>query len=185
MAGITEHISKIDGSRRLSLEAIRLFFERRDSLSVHSLAAGAHQVLADLAIAKGLQSIIKNNKYLRPEMKAEWFQIINAPFNFLKHADRDADRVLEFKPAVTPFFIMDSVQIYEQITGTRPTEFNIFLLWFGLKFPHLVEQGPLKLIIDQGRQAGMDPNDFDAVVELLQAARSSAAYKSLERTRDR
>ena len=168
-------ISKLDSSRRLTEEAIALFFENRDMLAVHALAAAAHQVLADLAIARGHQSILKNNPLLKPDRRAEWFQILNATHNFLKHADRDPDAKFEFRPGATPFFIMDSVYIYEQITKQRPHAFNVFMLWFNLKYPHLLLEGPIRQIIGGMLAQGMDPDDFEAIREVIRRGPNAIA----------
>lgn len=46
---MTLHISKLDSARRQLETAVRLFFVDGDPVSVHTLAAAAGEVLADLA----------------------------------------------------------------------------------------------------------------------------------------
>ena len=44
---IKEKLTKLDVARRQIDEAIRMFFERRDTVSTHTVASAASQVLAD------------------------------------------------------------------------------------------------------------------------------------------
>src|SRR5690606_3545259 len=134
-----------------------------------------HQVLTDICTSQGRLSIVKSNPYLRPERRGEWLSIVNASANFLKHADRDPDHILEFRPDVTPMFIIDAVQMYEQIEGRRPFEFNLFVLWFNMKFPALLLSEPMNKVIEDGLAAGVDPNDYETILMLLKMSRDGAA----------
>lgn len=96
----------MDAARRQLREAICLFFERRDMIAVHTLGAASLQILHDLAKARGVISFIKDNPMIRPEYKKEVFKKISEAENFFKHADRDSDKFLEFRPEVTRFFFV-------------------------------------------------------------------------------
>jgi hypothetical protein len=174
MAAEVQHVSKLDVAYRQLDEAVQLFFERRDPVAVHSLAAAAHQVLTDLGNAKGLQNFIKGNPYIREEMRREWIQLINEPYNFIKHADRDPEATFEFRPAVTPVFILDALQLYQQLTGNLPHRLNVFLMWFNVAYPHTVA-GPFKEIAEKARLAGLDPNAYDVLLEVIRQGAPRAA----------
>jgi hypothetical protein len=181
MAHEIERVSKLDVAYRQLDQAIQLFFERRDPVAVHSLAAAAHQVLTDLGDKKGVTNFIKRNPHIREEMRREWIRRINEPYNFIKHADRDPDEVFEFRPAVTSIFILDALQLYQQLTGKLPHKLNIFLMWFNVAYPDAVS-GPLKEMAEKARQAGLDPNNFEILLELIMRVPPNT---SLERTRER
>ena len=86
-----ETISKLDGARRHLDEAIKLFFEDRDPLVVHTLAAAAQGTLRDVAKATGAErlSILHDHPGIPAEHRKTWINSINAPRNFFKHADKD------------------------------------------------------------------------------------------------
>lgn len=96
-----ENVSKLVAAARQLREAIFLFFERRDAVAIHTLAAASHQILVDLASERGLSGIPKNNPLVRSEKEKEWITLVNNSHNFFKHADRDPEAVC-FRPASLP-----------------------------------------------------------------------------------
>jgi len=101
-------ITKLDAAERQLLEAIRLFFEERDPVCVHTLAAAAVGVLDDLARSKGMSRPLRDSARIAPEHRNDWIAAINAAQNFFKHADRDPDASLEFRPGTTAFLMIGS-----------------------------------------------------------------------------
>ena len=60
--------------------------------------------------------------------------------NFFKHADRDPDALLNFKPITTTFFLMDAVSSYEALTGERPPILRTFQMWMMIQNSDLVKE---------------------------------------------
>lgn len=164
-------VTKLEVAERQLVEAILLFFQRRDRVAVHALAAGAHQVLSDLAGAHGKDTIIKNNPHLNPDksVRDEYYRRLNEAYNFMKHADRDPDpaAVVTFRPAVTPHFIFDSILIYMEFDRVISPEFRAFLVWYQVKYPDLLLNGEFKDVIEQQIQAGLDPDDLGIFLSLI------------------
>lgn len=77
-------ISKVDAADRQLRVAIRLFFERKDLLAVHTLAAAAQGILTDLTRPKDIKIIFDR---LDPDLR----RAFRAAQNFLKHADKDPE----------------------------------------------------------------------------------------------
>ncbi|MEE8528207.1 MAG: hypothetical protein V3S70_06495, partial [Gammaproteobacteria bacterium] len=75
MTGV-ENIRKLDVAKRQLIQAILLFLQGRDTVSVHTLAAAAHQILSDIAIANGKDTIIKNSPRLtrNPVLRRKYYQ---------------------------------------------------------------------------------------------------------------
>ena len=42
------YVTKLAAARRQLLEAIRMFFAEQDELAIHTVAAAAHRIIADL-----------------------------------------------------------------------------------------------------------------------------------------
>jgi hypothetical protein len=170
MTDAVHKIGKLDAARRQLSVSIRLFFEQRDVIAIHTLAAAAHQILSDLAAKRGqgILGIIKNNPFLRPEKKTEWRKLVNSAQNFFKHADHDPAEILEFRSAATAFFLVDAVQIYHQLTGELPIEQNVYLGWFHLTYPDLLLDGPVKHFVQNALGDGLDSTDFSLFLKAIE-----------------
>ena len=133
-----ETVSKRDVARRQMNEAIRLFFERRDTIAIHTLAAAAAQVLHDLCKARSIETIIRDAKLIRPDKQKYWRQVLKASENFFKHADRDPKATHEFRPGSTEFVIFDATHMYSLLTKRHTYESAVFQSWFFLNYPDLL-----------------------------------------------
>lgn len=131
-------IHKIDAARRQIEIAITLFFYERDFVSIHTLAAAGHNIIVDVAKQKRItvKSIADIGLSLvKEEHKKQYVKKIRESENFFKHADKDADGILEFNPELTEFFLWNAVNNYRSITGEMPPIFDVFDLWFMVTHP--------------------------------------------------
>lgn len=146
-----EKITKLEGAERLLKTSIHLFFDERDMLAIQALVAGAHEVLRTLlAKKKQIGSFIKDNDHIRPEYLREYLNHLNRTQNFLKHADKDPDGILDFYEAATPFWILDAIGMYVRLTGSMKHEvFFIFFGWFAQEYPKVLNEGPLLNAVNQ------------------------------------
>ncbi len=163
-----EPLTKLDAARRQLATAITLFFDGGDSVSVHTLTAAAQEILRDLGHPRGIGSIFKDSPNIRPDKQKEFRQILSADQNFFKHADRDPEAVHDFRPAVNPFYILDSIELYTQLVGTHFPEAEVFLFWFAMMYPD-VTAGELRELALKARQLGIDPENFQTVRAVLTA----------------
>lgn len=160
-----ESISKLDAARRQLRSAILLFFERGDDVSIHTLASASQDILRDLGRPKGVKSFIKDNPNIRADKVKEVRGIFSATQNFLKHADRDPAVRHEFRPGVIPFIIEDAVELYRGLAELFPAA-QCFWLWFAMKFPEMV-LGDLRALVNQSLAQGLNPDNYEAVRELI------------------
>lgn len=160
-----EVVTKLEVAERQLRMAIRLFFERKDLIAVHTLAAAAQEVLRDLGRPRGIKSIFKGSDRIRPEKRKEINDIFNQAQNFFKHADRDASDCLKFYYEATKFYLMDAALLYNQLTGRQFPEITGLVGWFMLKFPDLLDYDPCLQATTQFAK-GINVDDF----ELLLAA---------------
>lgn len=125
-------IDKIEVVRRQLAEAVRLFFEQRDPIVIHTIIAAAHQILIDLGRAKGVSSIVKNCQDLDAEARRERIRLLNGPYNFFKHADNDPYGKLFLGPLVeyNSDYIMDACVMLQGIAGELPIEAKVYWAWF-------------------------------------------------------
>lgn len=152
-------LNKFDAAERQLLLAIRLFFAEEDSVSIHTLAEAAGQVLYDIGKSKNVHSIVRDMTYIKPGMQKEWLQGIFAARNFFKHADKDKESQLEFNPDVNDFSLWDACQMHQQIKKASNVEVFIFTTWFYLRYDNLIEDdSPIKLLQQKAKQTGTLPN---------------------------
>jgi hypothetical protein len=125
-------VGKLDVVARQIREAVRLFFEQRDLIVVHTIIASAHQILFDLGTCLGITSVVKNTTALRDDEVQSFLSTINRPFNFFKHADRDPDPTINVGPLerLTADFIMDAIIMLQEVGGSIPMEAKVYWAWF-------------------------------------------------------
>ena len=119
-----------------------------------------------MASERDLDGFIKNNPLVRPEKSKEWIDLVNKSQNFFKHADRDSEAILEFRPSITPFFILDAVQLYGQIAGEMTLEQRVFWAWFIAMYPDFLLDAPLKNAVTDALASGLAPNNFSPLLAL-------------------
>jgi hypothetical protein len=156
-----EWVSKPQVAKRQLTTAIRLFFERRDPIAVHTLIAAAHQVLTDLGKPKGIVSLVKGGQ------QAAERKVVNFAANFFKHANKDPEGRINVAPLsdVTAEFLMDAVVMLHRLSSDLPIEAKVYWAWFVTKNRDLFENaGPAT----QGLvEIGIDPDDYEFMVKLL------------------
>jgi hypothetical protein len=146
-----ESVSKLDAARRQLKTAIRLFFHEGDTVSICTLAEASRELLNDLLDAKGTTNPLREaaRDHVKPEYWKEYVAFVNRPKNFFKHADRDADAVLEFRPEVTAFTMFEAVVDYQLFTGRRLREGVVLELWVALNYPQMIKQGQYADALDE------------------------------------
>ncbi len=123
-------VSKLDASKRQLETAIRLYFNNGDPVAIHTLACAAHDILTTLNKKYRGHPMIVSDIIIKKEYKKEFMQTIRKPQNFFKHADKDSEKTIDFRPEVTQYFIFDACCKYEEITGEIIPNFGIFRGWF-------------------------------------------------------
>jgi hypothetical protein len=136
----TLKVSKTDAAKRQLEAAIRLWFFDGDPVSIHTLAAAAHQLVHDLGKARGMGTILRDLPDVRPEFKKEMRAAIASDENFFKHADRDPEALLDFKPVTTTYMLGDAVFTYEALTSERPPVLRAFQMWMMIQNPELIKK---------------------------------------------
>ena len=157
-----EIITKLEAAERQLRAAIRLFFEDRDLVAVHTLAAATQEVLIGIGRRRGTGSIFKDSPLIRPEYQKEMADLFNEAQNFFKHGESDPNAQLKFYYRVTQFYIFDAANLYILITGKTLPEIAVFQVWFAAKFPDVLLEGALK---EHARR--IDPDDHSLFLEML------------------
>lgn len=122
-------VSKFEAASRQLVAAIRLFFENGDSIAVHTLAAAAANILADLIEHKqgaSWRTRARDDSGLSTkEVKA----VLHDEWNFFKHADRDPASVLHFNEAIaSDLMFMATLDCGD--LGKTTCEMQAFQIWY-------------------------------------------------------
>jgi hypothetical protein len=124
-------VTKLEAARRQLETAVRLYFASDDAVSIHTLAAAAHQVLADLSVVRGGSPTISETilKLLSPEAQKEARRHVAAAENFLKHAERDPDAILEFDPELTELLLLQACTRYRELAPEPAPALMVYEGW--------------------------------------------------------
>jgi hypothetical protein len=134
----TEIIDKLDAACRQLNTAISLWFSDGDSVSIHTLACSAHQLVHDINQKIGGRDLLYDSLVIKDEYRREANKIFKKAYNFFKHANNDAYGTIEFKPCLTEFFIMFT-SLGLEIIGRKPDPIrSAFNIYYGLRNPHLL-----------------------------------------------
>lgn len=135
-------ITKLEAAERQLREAIRLWFTDGDPIAVHSLACSAHQIIHDLNTKHGWRDLIYDSLIIKDEFRDEWAHVIKAPYNFLKHADRNAVGSIELHTEVTDLFILFSLMGLELLGRQHDATAGAYILYVMIHQPEqLTEKG--------------------------------------------
>ncbi len=129
-------LRKIEVAKSQLETAIELFFKNGDSVSIHTLACAAHEILEVLCKKKGIASFHLEMMGRIPEIKRDLVRNKLAEAkNFFKHGKRDPNATLKFNPKTTEFVLWDACSLYRKYTGEfgKQRELFLFEVWFVLK----------------------------------------------------
>ena len=157
------HLEKTSAARRQLTEAIKLFFEGRDLVAVHTLAAAGRSVVEDIAKSSGVtksmkhtvEGYIKNNPELKKEVHKAWVETEN----FLKHADRDTDQSLHFVGSRTSSILFDAVWTYNKLKGESFPAGVLYFAWYFIKSGLINEVEFPEIEKIRAVSKDMDPNN--------------------------
>ena len=162
-------INKLEVARRQIAESIRLFFEERDLVAIHTLIASAHQVLFDVGKFNNVTSSVKSTTGLRKKEVQELLKAINYPYNFFKHADKDPEDNINIEPLerLTSDFIMDSIIMLQRLSNDIPNEAKVFWSWFVTKYPQEFDNLPKDGAIVKIQEQELGDWDFPTIVQFI------------------
>ena len=170
--------TKFDVAERQLLQAIKLFFNNEDPISIHTLSESAGQVLNDIGKEYDAISFIRTNDLIKPEKRTEWLNHIFKSRNFFKHANKDKNEVHEFKSEFNDFSLLDSVNMYCSIKKKWVPETIMFQMWFSANYPSvLIKESEFNQVILNGVKSGY-PMDKETMFKIIQMFRN----KEIENT---
>lgn len=169
-------ITKIEAAERQLKQAIRLFFERVDDISVFTLVGASHGILTDLIKKEGKINLLTETPYIRTERKSDWLKIIKKPINFFKHADKDPEDVIELDEKIIPYYIIDCICMHQELTGRNLYSGVVFFSWFCLRYPELLMKSPWKDRSIEEVKKRLSPLDYEKWRRMLDISELLSNY---------
>jgi len=122
-------------------EAIKLFFEMRDPVSIHTLLGAAHQIMRDVAKSNDIsyKCVIEELPNEAGLSEKEWYRRVFRPRNFFKHGETDSNVVLDFDPRENDLWLLDACILYGQVFEERFKPVEAFWAWYQCKHPETRE----------------------------------------------
>jgi hypothetical protein len=160
-------ITKIDAAKVQLATALRLYFDDRDPVSVHTLTTAAGEIIDKICSGKGLISMrngLLDN--VGPARRREVGDAMNRARNFFKHApSADPNEILrDFSDDVNLFAIVFAANGL-RVLGAEISETKIFGAWLSVVEPKLMLEPPSEVFValifgDIGEQSRRDQKRF-------------------------
>lgn len=171
-------LSKLDVIKRELDFAIRLFFCFGDVVVIHLVSSTCKDMLYDLADKSEINTFKKEMKKLIKPDKWDYFQRkLRESYTFMKHADKDSDKLLRFNPESSEFEILDAINVYQSLTKEITGLMMSFRGWFYLKYPGvLVKTEQIDAFTSLKKQIDIsDRNLFIKLAQELETRRTKGA----------
>jgi len=124
-------ISKKDAALDEILLSINLIFSDSHHLSAHLLAASAREILNTIGEKTGIETFLRLYSGVDSEKFSGALKSASSMVSYLKHADRDYDKVLEgFDEESTDYILYFACYDYRAIFDELPIEAEVYEAWF-------------------------------------------------------
>ena len=132
-----QYVTKLQAARRQLVTAVRLFFDDREPVSVHTLAHASWEISSCLCRHSGVTNFLELGSKATGLQVSEIRKLAGNYKNFFKHADRDPEAALDdFGDACNDFVLFAATMDLEFLCkGRLPTELRTFYLWFCAVYP--------------------------------------------------
>ena len=143
-------ISKLDAARRQLRTAITLWFAEDDPVSIHTLVGAAYEIIHAVSKQRnpGRRDLLLDSLIIKDEYRREWAISVKQPANFFKHANKDGNDVIEFKPVASEPFILFAILGVELCGERHNDEEAAYMYWLYLHKPHLLTESGRKQFVD-------------------------------------
>jgi hypothetical protein len=133
-------ITKLEAARRQIDFAIEHHFSEGDPFAIHTVIAAALGILRELAELRGdVRTHEAFKGIIRPGKEREFWAVVNRASNFLKHADRDPQAMLDdVRAEINDAAIFMAASYYADLSGNVSRPMSVFLAWHASFHPELL-----------------------------------------------
>ena len=154
-----EKITKIEIAQRELSESIMLFFEGRDPVTYNLLGHASHEIITNIANARGINSIVRDDmesminesgldnvltarygkeykpKKMNIHKKIRFF--VDIEYNKIKHGGGDAKEEVTIHWDTVQILILDSIEMLKGLGVPLSSEHIAFMLWVKKEAPEV------------------------------------------------
>ena len=130
-------LSKLDVARRQLDAALDMWFNEHDLVPIHTLACAAHEILAAICKRRKLPPLMFDPSHYREGMLGTARKALHKHYNFFKHANKDAEDIIEFPTEITEGFLAMSIEGWRDLGGDRRELDEAFLTYFMMRRPQI------------------------------------------------
>jgi hypothetical protein len=127
-------VSKLDAASSQLDCAIELWFLDKDPVSIHTLAAAAHQIVHDINRKLPVpKEMLFNTDLIKDEYRPAFIKRIKEPMNFFKHARDDApDSSIRFSPLSAVLYILLTISGLHSLGIKASDHSDAFNAWISI-----------------------------------------------------
>ncbi|MGO4326723.1 hypothetical protein AB4Z48_18005 [Cupriavidus sp. 2TAF22] len=181
-------VTKAEAAERQLVMAIDLWFHDRDILAVHTLASAAYHILRKLNKHRqtgfvGARDALVSLGKSKAE-QTEIADVLNHPANYLKHADRDADELLDYNPDMTFLLLVECSQSLQSLNGRHPPECNAVMMWLAIAYIKVFNKRHPIFVATEGPVEELTRDGIPPKLEMLELARTAGRKEEATPTPD-
>lgn len=138
--------SRLDAVKHQLDLAVRAYLQFDDPVSALTLAGAAERVLSDLQPQDGILGVDAwslrafCNLHIKPEYQKAAGKLLRDGYDFLRHADRAPNRVLELNVETVEIYLLLSIRAYSALAKSNTTVMIAFKLWMMVERPHWISE---------------------------------------------
>jgi hypothetical protein len=137
-------LTKIDVAEAQIKAAVRQFFEGGHPVPIYTLANAAREIVATIGEQIDIETVQKEIAADRGKDVKDLVRPLITAANFFKHADRDADAVLDFDEGDAEVVLQLACHDFGRVTGGMPIEAQIYEAWIAAVAFRRVSDAPLR-----------------------------------------
>ena len=136
---VTIKVNKIEATRRQIDTAIRLLFDNEDPIAIHTLTMAGFRILRDLADKQNSNMNKVAQSFIKPGMEGKFWGTMQSFANFLKHADKDPDGIIDnIQEEVNDAILLLATLYYQDLGYQFTPEMLALNGWFSVIHPDLI-----------------------------------------------
>ena len=171
-----ETLTKIDAAKRQLNTAITMWFHGEDTISTHTLACAAYQLVHDVNSSRGGPELIYDSICFKDEFRGKVIQHLRREYDFFRHADRVPESTIDFDDSHTEPFLIFSCYGLEALGVVPDVIRGAMGIYYSVRNPdHLT---------DTGRKRFIDSLPIDTI-EAVRAAPRKQFFETYQFLRQR
>jgi len=151
-SSIKRRYSRLDAVRCQLDMAVRAHLQFDDLVSALTLAGAAERVLSDQQPQNGILGVdawsirAYCNLHIKEDHQKAAAKLLRDGYDFLRHADRSPDRVLNLNAETVEIYLLLSIRAYSTLSNSSTSVMTAFKLWMMAERPDWIADDDTPII---------------------------------------